>query len=70
MISKTTNFEHISKHRDKKCTFVLVKGKIDGIEVNLLNVYVPPGNNCDFYRFIFELMITSWQGLLLCNMQW
>lgn len=59
LISRTVNFEYISKHRDI-CTYVLVKGKI-----NLLNVYAPPGSKWDFYRSVFEVMIAKCQGLLI-----
>uniref|UniRef100_A0A8C9XT72 Reverse transcriptase domain-containing protein n=1 Tax=Sander lucioperca TaxID=283035 RepID=A0A8C9XT72_SANLU len=45
----------------------MVIGKIDGIILSLLNVYIPPGSNWSLYKQILELASTRSQGILLCG---
>lgn len=43
LISSKLNFEKVSELGDKEGRFILVKGKIDGNPITLLNVYAPQG---------------------------
>lgn len=67
LISRVVNYEHISEYKDKEGRYVITTGKIDGIEVTLFNVYVPPGSDWTIYEHIFELMTTKAQGILICG---
>lgn len=49
LLSNKVNFDFISDHKDKEGRYTMVKGKIDGVLVSLLNVYMPPGSNWGFY---------------------
>lgn len=67
LISGAVNYEHISEHKDSEGRFVMVTGKIEGIVMSLLNVYVPPGSDWSFYKHIIDLMTTKSQGILICG---
>lgn len=55
LLSNKVNFHFISEDKDKEGRYIMVKGKIDGVLVSLLNVYMPPGSNWAFYKQILEL---------------
>lgn len=61
------NYEHISEYKDKEGRYIMVTGKIDGITLSLLNLYIPPGSNWSLYKQILELTTTRSQGILLCG---
>lgn len=67
LISKKLNYEHISEMRDKEGRFVLITGKIEGRLVSFLNVYAPPNSEWNFYREVFDLIVTKVQGILICG---
>lgn len=67
LISKAVNYEHISEYNDKEGRFVMVTGKLEGIVITLLNVYIPPGSDWSFYKQIVDIMITKSQGILICG---
>lgn len=67
LISKKVIFEKLSEIKDKEGRYILVKGKIDGNLVTLLNIYAPPGSDISFFQKITEMMITETEGLLLCG---
>lgn len=67
LISSAITYEHISEYKDKEGRFFIITGKIEGIVMSLLNVYVPPGSDWSFYKHIFELMATKSQGILICG---
>lgn len=66
LISGVLNYEHIVEHKDSEGRFILIIGKIDGVLITLINVYAPPGSDWSFYKFIFELLTTKSQGLMIC----
>ena len=65
LISNAVNYEHISEHKDKEGRFVMVIGRIEGVVISLLNVYVPPGSVWSFYKHMVDLMTTKSQGILI-----
>lgn len=67
LISAKLTFEKLSETKDKEGRYNMVIGRIDGVEVTLLNVYVPPGAKWAFYKHIFDLMITKAQGIIICG---
>lgn len=67
LVHGALNYEHISEHKDKEGRYIMVTGKIDGIILSLLNVYIPPGSNWSLYKQILELTTIRSQGFLLCG---
>ncbi len=45
LISNTVNYEHISESKDECRRFVKISGRIEGIELTLINVDAPPGSD-------------------------
>lgn len=66
LISNTLNYEHILTMQDESGRFVKTTGRIEGIEITLMNVYAPPGSEWTFYRHIFNLIVDS-QGVVVCG---
>lgn len=52
---------------DKEGRVILVKGKIDGNLITLLNVYAPPESDISFFQRIINIMVTETEGLLICG---
>lgn len=50
LISKKIPFEKIAEIQDKEGRYLLISGKIEGTDVSILNVYIPPGSNIAIYR--------------------
>lgn len=67
LISSKLNFEKVSEMGDKEGRFILVKGKIDGNLITLLNVYAPPESDISFFQRIINIMVTETEGLLICG---
>lgn len=67
LISNKLNFEKVYEMGDKEGRFILVKGKIDGNPITLLNVYAPPGSNFSFFQKNTNIMVTETEGLLICG---
>lgn len=65
LISKKLNFEctHIKKDPDGR--FVLICGNLQGVLVTVLNVYAPPMSEWNFFKQIFELIVSDVQGTLI-----
>lgn len=67
LISSKLNFEKTFEMGDKEGSFILVRGKIEGNPITLLNVYAPPGSDISFFRKIINIMVTETEGLLICG---
>uniref|UniRef100_A0A3Q3A4Q3 Reverse transcriptase domain-containing protein n=1 Tax=Kryptolebias marmoratus TaxID=37003 RepID=A0A3Q3A4Q3_KRYMA len=67
LISKAVNYEHISEYKDNEGRFVIITGKVEGIVITLLNVYVPPGSDWSFYKQIVDIITTKSKGILICG---
>lgn len=67
LIAKRLIFEKISETSDKEGRYNMLVGKLEGSEVTLLNVYVPPGATWEFYKQVLDLMITKPQGMVICG---
>lgn len=63
MIQNSVNFEFLTETKDREG---MVKGKIDGKEVTLLNVYAPPSSKKAFFKNIFDLMTSQSTGVMIC----
>lgn len=67
LIRSTVNYEHILDKKDKDGRYVLIKGKMDGSLVTLLNVYAPPNSDWSFYKRMFDIMTSDAEGVLICG---
>lgn len=52
------------KRQQKYKTYIFISGKIEGTDVSILNVYIPPGSKITTYRKIFMSQAT---GILICG---
>lgn len=48
LISSSLAYEHIMDKKGRGGRYVLVKGKLEGTMITLLNVYAPPNSECEF----------------------
>lgn len=67
LIIRSLAYEHIMERKDREGRYVLVKGKLEGTMVTLLNVYAPPNSEWDFYKHIFDIMASEAEGTLICG---
>ena len=67
LISAKLAFESLSEFKDKEGRYNMVIGRLDGVEVTLLNVYAPPGAKWAFYKHIFDLMTSKGKGIIICG---
>uniref|UniRef100_A0A3B3B8H2 Reverse transcriptase domain-containing protein n=1 Tax=Oryzias melastigma TaxID=30732 RepID=A0A3B3B8H2_ORYME len=65
LISQGISFEKSSVIRDKEGRFILVRGRLEGDLVTLLNIYTPPGSEWSVYRQLFDLMTSEVEGFLI-----
>lgn len=66
MIPNSVNFEFQTEIKDREGRYVMVKGKMDGKEITLLNVYAPPGSKKAFFKTILDLLISQTTGVMIC----
>lgn len=66
LVSKKFNYEHTVRNK-RQGRFVLITGRVEGTLTSFLNVYAPPGSEWNFYREIFDLIVTKVQGILICG---
>lgn len=72
LISGRVVFEHKATIKDKKCRFVIVRGKVDGFFpqsqlFTFYRVYVPPSAKAEFYVQIMDRKKTEAQGVPVCG---
>ena len=70
LIANKIDFRLSKQIIDKEGRFVLVRGTLDSIEVTLLNVYRPPGQNRTLINRIFDLIAAEVSGVLICGGDW
>lgn len=66
MISGNVVYEHVTQITNKEGTFILIKGKIEGVLITMFNVYAPPGSGWEFYQRIFDKIIMESEGIMIC----
>lgn len=67
LISSKITFELLFEKKDKGDRYMLVRGNLGGLLVTFLNVYAPPNSDWDFFKHLFELIISETQGILICG---
>lgn len=65
VISGKITFEKLSEISDKQGRYILIKWRLEGELVPILNVYAPPGSHWIFYRQMFDMMISEGGGILI-----
>ena len=67
MISNKLHFKCTYEKKDSDGRFVLVRGYLQDVLVMLMNVYASPGSDWEFYKYIFELISSESQGIVICG---
>lgn len=67
LINNILTYEHILEKKDSEGRYILIKGRLEGAMITLLNVYAPPNSEWDFYRQIFDIMASEGEGTLICG---
>lgn len=65
LISNQVNYEHLSEKKDKEGRFICIKGKINGTQVTIFNIYAPPGSQWSFFKQILNMISTESEGILI-----
>jgi len=60
-------YKHLTQITNKEGTFILIKGKIDGVLVTLYNIYAPPGSGWKFYQQILDKITMESEGITICG---
>ena len=50
---------------DKEGRSVLVLGKIENVEITLINIYYPPDEKTQFMNEIIDLIVTQGKGMVI-----
>lgn len=65
LIHRQVNFSTNLVHKDSEGRFILVNGRVDGIQVSLMNIYAPNENVPGFMSKIFTTILQHSMGILL-----
>lgn len=63
--SGKVTFEKLSEISDKQGRYVLIKGRLEGELVTILNVYAPPGSKWSFHRQFFDKVVSEVEGIMI-----
>ena len=67
LIKNSVKFETSKEMCDREGRYVVVKGKMEGQMVTLINVYVPPDSDKTFFRELFDIIAVEMDGILICG---
>lgn len=70
LITNSTKFELEQEKCDKEGRYIMVKGKLEGQRVTLINVYAPPDSKKALFKTLFDLITVELQGILICAGDW
>ena len=45
----------------------MIKGKMEGQMVTLINVYTPPDSDKTFFKELFDIIAVEMEGILICG---
>lgn len=65
LIRNSVKFEIHKEINDKEGRYVLVKGKMEGQMVTLVNVYAPPDSERLFFETLFDIIALEMEGILI-----
>ena len=66
LIKNSVKFDLTKEISDKEGRYVMVKGKMEGQMVTLLNIYAPPDSDRKFFKTIFDIIAEESEGTLIC----
>uniref|UniRef100_A0A8C6S8Y0 exodeoxyribonuclease III n=1 Tax=Neogobius melanostomus TaxID=47308 RepID=A0A8C6S8Y0_9GOBI len=67
IIKSNINFEKEEVWIDKEGRYVMVIGKIESIQVTLLNVYYPPEQDATFMKQLIDIVVTKSKGVVIAG---
>lgn len=67
LINSGLAYKHILEKKDREGRYVLIKVKLEGSMITLLNVYAPPNSEWEFCEQIFGIMDSEAEGILICG---
>lgn len=70
LISNSVNFELIRERCDKEGRYIIVVGRIDNILVTFANIYIPPESDKKLLKFVFDVINSESEGILICGGDW
>ena len=65
LVSGKIIFEKLSEISDKQGRHVLIKWRLEGELVTILNVYAPSGSDWVFYRQLFDKVVSEGEGIMI-----
>lgn len=65
LITNSTKFEPEKEMSDREGRYIMVKGKLEGQRVTLINVYAPPDNKKAFFESLFDIINLELEGILI-----
>lgn len=67
LITNSTKFEPEKEMCDREGRYIMVKGKLEGQKVTLINVYAPPDSKKAFFESLFDIINVELEGILICG---
>ena len=65
IIKNHVPFQQTKTIVDKEGRFVLVLGKIENVEITLINIYYPPDEKAQFMNEMIDLIVTQGKGMVI-----
>lgn len=67
LISNKIKLEFCKDIKDKEGRYAIVKGKVEGNMVTLINVYAPPDSDKHFFKSLFDVIALETEGVCICG---
>lgn len=67
LIGNSVKFEINKEIYDREGRYVVIKGKMEGQMVTLINVYAPPDSDKTFFKELFDIIAVEMEGILICG---
>uniref|UniRef100_A0A3Q4GV44 exodeoxyribonuclease III n=1 Tax=Neolamprologus brichardi TaxID=32507 RepID=A0A3Q4GV44_NEOBR len=66
LIKNSVNFECSREIRDSEGRYIIVRGKLEGEAVTLINLYIPPESNQQNVKTLLTTVMSESEGTVLC----
>ncbi|CAI5636845.1 unnamed protein product [Oreochromis niloticus] len=66
LIKNSVNFECSKEIRDSEGRYIIVRGKLEGEAVTLINLYIPPESNQQNVKTLLTTVMSESEGTVLC----
>ncbi len=67
LISNKITYDHLAEIKDREGRYIMIRGRVEGTLVTILNVYAPPGSKCSFFKSLIDLIASESQGIFICG---